>query len=146
MTEHLELTLHFPALEKAMAIRSSVLAWTIPGSGEPGGLLSMGSHRVRHNWSDLAAGAALHPHGAGGGTGRKVFKWAGARLGEGPRKGPPGAGRREAAPHPGPGGNRGQWRHLSSVLIVMGKEMTSSTFCPVLPFKAEAKGATQRTC
>ena len=105
-----------------MTTHSSVLAWRIPGSGEPGGLLSMGSHRVRHNWSDLAAGAALHPHGAGGGTGRKVFKWAGARLGEGPRKGPPGAGRREAAPHPGPGGNRGQWRHLSSVLIVMGKK------------------------
>ena len=129
-----------------MATHSSVLAWRILGSGEPAGLLSMGSHRVGHNWSNLAAAAALHPHGSGGGTGRKVFKWAGARLGEGPRKGPPGAGHREAAPHPGPGGNRGQWRHLSSVLIVMGKEMTSSTFCPVLPFNAEAKGATQRTC
>ena len=51
-------TFHFPALEKEMATHSSVLAWTIPGTGEPGGLLSMGSHRVRHNWSDLAAAAA----------------------------------------------------------------------------------------
>ena len=34
---------------------SSVLAWRIPGMGRPGGLLSMGSHRVRHDWSDLAA-------------------------------------------------------------------------------------------
>ena len=129
-----------------MATHSSVLAWRIPGSGEPAGLLSMGSHRVGHNWSDLAAAAALHPHGAGGGTGRKVFKWAGARLREGPRKGPPGAGCREAAPHPGPGANRGQWCRLSSVLIVMGKEMTPSTFYPVLPFTSEAKGATQRAC
>ena len=37
---------HFPALEKAMATHSSVLAWRIPGTGEPGGLPSMGSHRV----------------------------------------------------------------------------------------------------
>ena len=37
---------------------SSVLAWRIPGTGEPAGLPSMGSHRVRHNWSDLAAAAA----------------------------------------------------------------------------------------
>ena len=47
--------LHFPALEKEMATHSSVLAWRVPGTGEPGGLLSLGSHRVRHNWSDLAA-------------------------------------------------------------------------------------------
>ena len=46
---------HFDALEKEMATHSSVLAWRIPGTGEPGGLLSMGSHRVRHDWSDLAA-------------------------------------------------------------------------------------------
>ena len=51
-------TFHFPALEKDMATHSSVLAWRIPGTGEPGGLLSMGSHRVRHDWSDLAAAAA----------------------------------------------------------------------------------------
>ena len=42
-------TFHFPALEKEMATHSSVLAWRIPGMGEPGGLLSVGSHRVRHN-------------------------------------------------------------------------------------------------
>ena len=42
-------TLHFHALEKAMATHSSVLAWRIPGTGEPGGLPSMGSHRVRHD-------------------------------------------------------------------------------------------------
>ena len=41
-------TLHFPALEKEMATHSSVLAWRIPGMGEPGGLLSMESHRVGH--------------------------------------------------------------------------------------------------
>ena len=41
-----------------MATQSSVLAWRIPGMGEPGGLPSMGSHRVRHDWSDLAAAAA----------------------------------------------------------------------------------------
>ena len=41
--------LHFHALEKAMAIHSSVLAYRIPGMGEPGGLLSMGLHRVGHD-------------------------------------------------------------------------------------------------
>ena len=45
------------ALEKEMAAHSSILAWRIPGIGEPGGLLSMGSHRVGHDWSDLAAAA-----------------------------------------------------------------------------------------
>ena len=45
-----------------MATHSSVLAWRIPGTGEPGGLPSLGSHRVRHNWSDLAA-AAYSPLG-----------------------------------------------------------------------------------
>ena len=43
------LTSHFHALEEEMATHSSVLAWRIPGTGEPGGLLSMGSHRVGHN-------------------------------------------------------------------------------------------------
>ena len=52
------LTFHFHTLEREMATHFSVLAWRIPGMGEPGGLLSMGSHRVRHNWSDLAAAAA----------------------------------------------------------------------------------------
>ena len=42
-------TFHFPALEKDMATHSSVLAWRIPGTAEPGGLPSMGSHRVRHD-------------------------------------------------------------------------------------------------
>ena len=51
-------TFHFHALEKAMATHSSVLAWRIPGTGQPGGLLSMGWHRVGHDWSDLAAAAA----------------------------------------------------------------------------------------
>ena len=47
---------HFSlSLEKEMATHSSVLAWRIPGTGEPGGLPSVGSHRVRHDWSDLAA-------------------------------------------------------------------------------------------
>ena len=41
-----------------MATHSGVLAWRIPGTAEHGGLPSMGSHRVRHNWSDLAAAAA----------------------------------------------------------------------------------------
>ena len=41
-----------------MATHSSVLAWRIPGTGKPGGLASVGSHRVRHDWSDLAAAAA----------------------------------------------------------------------------------------
>ena len=42
-------TFHFHALEKEMATHSSVLFWRIPGTGEPGGLLSMGSHRVGHD-------------------------------------------------------------------------------------------------
>ena len=42
-------TFQFHALEKEMATHSSVLAWRIPGMGEPGGLLSMGSHRVEHD-------------------------------------------------------------------------------------------------
>ena len=50
-------TFHFHALEKEMAIHSSVLAWRIPGTGEPDGLPSLGSHRVGHYWSDLAAAA-----------------------------------------------------------------------------------------
>jgi len=46
-------TFHFHALEKETATHSSVLALRIPGMGEPSGLTSMGSHRVRHDWSDL---------------------------------------------------------------------------------------------
>ena len=45
-------------IQKAMAAHSSVLAWRIPGTEEPGGLLSMGSHGVGHNRSNLAAAAA----------------------------------------------------------------------------------------
>ena len=55
-------TFHFPALEKEMATHSSVLAWRIPGTGEPGALPSIGLHRVRHDWSDLAAAAAACIH------------------------------------------------------------------------------------
>ena len=51
-------TFHFHASEKEMATHSSVLAWRIPGTGEPGGLPSMGSHRVGHDWSNLAVAAA----------------------------------------------------------------------------------------
>ena len=50
-----QLSMH--ALEKEMATHSSVLAWRIPGTVEPGGLPSMGSHRVGHDWCDLAAAA-----------------------------------------------------------------------------------------
>ena len=45
-------------LEKAMATHSSTLAWKIPGMVEPGGLPSMGLHRVERDWRDLAAAAA----------------------------------------------------------------------------------------
>ena len=56
-------TFHFHALEKEMATHSSVLAWRIPGMGEPGRLPSVGSHRVGYEWSDLAAAAVLmHSH------------------------------------------------------------------------------------
>ena len=51
-------TFHFHALGKEMATHSSVLAWRIPGMGEPGGLPSMGSYRVGYDWSDLAAAAS----------------------------------------------------------------------------------------
>ena len=52
-------TFHFHALEKEMVTHSRVLAWRIPGMGEPGGLPSIGSHRVGHDWSDSAAAAEL---------------------------------------------------------------------------------------
>ena len=53
-------TFHFHELEKEMATHSSILAWRIPGRAEPGGLLSVGSHRVRHGWSDSAAAGAAY--------------------------------------------------------------------------------------
>ena len=60
-TEWIKCT-QFHALEKEMATHSSVLTWRIPGTGEPGGLQSMGSHRVGHDWSDsVAAAAAVSP-------------------------------------------------------------------------------------
>ena len=52
-------TFHFHALEKKMTTHSSVLSWRIPGMGESGGLLSMGSHRVGHEWRDWAAAAEI---------------------------------------------------------------------------------------
>ena len=58
-TERLHFIFHFRALEKEMATHSSVLAWRIQGAGEPGGLPSMGSHRVEHDWSNLAAAADM---------------------------------------------------------------------------------------
>ena len=56
--------IHMPSntTEKAMATHSSVLAWRISGTVEPGGLPSMGSPRVGHDWSDLAAAAATQTH------------------------------------------------------------------------------------
>ena len=67
-------TFHFHALEKEMATHSSVLAWRSPGTGEPGGLPSMGSHRVGHDWSDLAT-AATEPR-----TMSLSFAWFLCRL------------------------------------------------------------------
>ena len=56
--EYFTFTFHFHALEKEMATCSSVLAWRIPGTVQPDGLPSMGSHSIRHDWSNLAAAAA----------------------------------------------------------------------------------------
>ena len=56
-------------LEKELATHSSVLAWRIPGVAEPHGLPSMGSHRVRHDWSDLAAAAAWGPKSV------SIYRW-----------------------------------------------------------------------
>ena len=61
-------TFHFHALEKEMATHSSVLAWRIPGTGEPGGLPSMGSHRVGSDLAAAAAGTSL------------VVQWIGIHL------------------------------------------------------------------
>ena len=68
-------TFHFHALEKGMATHSSVLAWRIPGTGKPGGLPSMGSHRVGYDWSDLAAAAAAAGEGLGCFLQRNLFDW-----------------------------------------------------------------------
>ena len=53
-------TFHFHALEKEMATHSSVLVWRIPGTEEPGGLPSMGSHRVRHDSSDSSSSSSRY--------------------------------------------------------------------------------------
>ena len=55
-------TFDFHTLEKEMATHSSILVWRLPGTGQPGGLLSMGSHRVGHGRSDLAAAASRFRH------------------------------------------------------------------------------------
>ena len=67
-------TFHVHALEKEMATHSSVLAWRIPGMGEPGGLQFMGSHRVGHDWSDLAAAAASKQDKKQRSSGKQVKK------------------------------------------------------------------------
>ena len=67
-------TFHFHAMEKEMATHSSVLGWRIPGTGEPGGLPSLESHRVGHDESNLAAAAAAY-FGGGGGWGRSQETW-----------------------------------------------------------------------
>ena len=68
-------TFHFHALEKEMATHSSVLALRIPGAGEPGGLPSMGLHRVGHNWSDLAAGCSLPGSSIHGILQARILEW-----------------------------------------------------------------------
>ena len=72
---------HFHALEKEMPTHSSVLAWRIPGTGEPGGLPCMESHRVEHDWSDLAAAATSTYKGFPGGSGS--IPWLERAPGEG---------------------------------------------------------------
>ena len=58
MTEQLHFHFSLSCIGEGNGTHSSVLAWRIPGTGEPGGLLSMGSHRVGHDSSDLPAAAA----------------------------------------------------------------------------------------
>ena len=67
-------TFHFHALEKEMATHSSALTWRILGTGEPGGLPSLGSHRVGHDWSGLVAtAAAAAPQFRSGGASLKLL-------------------------------------------------------------------------
>ena len=73
-------TFHFDALEEEMATHSSILAWRIPGMGKPGGLPSMGSHRVRHDWSDLAAAAVAEALGVCRTWGRGNYQWEGLLI------------------------------------------------------------------
>ena len=72
MTEWLHFHFSFHALEKEMATHSTVLAWRIPGMWEPGGLPSMGLHRVRHDWSDLAAAGISELKGTSGKASKEV--------------------------------------------------------------------------
>ena len=79
-------TFHFHALEKEMATHSSVLAWRIPETGEPGGLPSMGLHRVGHDWSDSAGSSwstrnSLWEHMQSGLRGSTVGSEMGFQLG-----------------------------------------------------------------
>ena len=67
-------TFHLHALEKEMATHSSVLAWRVPGIEEPGGLPSMGSHRVGHDWSELAVAGAAENCKRQFLQGKKMFK------------------------------------------------------------------------
>jgi len=69
-------------LEKAMAPHSSTLAWKIPWMEEPGGLLSMGSHRVGHNWSDFTFTFHFHALEKEMATHSSVLAWRIPRLGE----------------------------------------------------------------
>ena len=64
-------TFPFHAREKEMATHSSVLAWRIPGTGEPRGLPSLGSYRVGHDWSDLAAATVFPGASQGGASGKE---------------------------------------------------------------------------
>ena len=59
-TERLHFHFSLSCTGEGKATHSSVLAWRIPGTGEPGGLPSMGSHRVGHDWSDLAAAVGTY--------------------------------------------------------------------------------------
>ena len=64
---------HFHALEE-VATHSSILAWRVPGTVEPGGLPSMGLHRVGHDWRDLAA-AAAESYGCGNNWPEEIKSW-----------------------------------------------------------------------
>ena len=74
-------TLHLHALENEMATHSSVLALRIPGTGEPDGLPSMGSHKVGHDWSYLAAAAAAAAAAEQGWRGISSWFWCERRCG-----------------------------------------------------------------
>ena len=73
-------TFHFHALEKEIETHSSVLAWRIPGTGKPGWLPSMGSHRVGHDWSDLAAVAAATHYFANKGPSNQGYGFSSGHL------------------------------------------------------------------